>query len=347
MPCGHFHARRQALRQRSSQLKPAARTAASASRRQRSASTGYPAVGASPAPRAYQLSLVAGVAAFEAITALARLAPPARLRLKWPNDLLIGPAKVGGILANSTYPADFLRENLAIQNHVIDACHRTGVAKLVFLGSSCIYPKHAPQPITESALLTGPLEPTNEAYAIAKIAGIKACGAYNRQHGSNFLSLMPTNLYGPGDNYDLANSHVMPALIRRAHEARLRGDAELVVWGTGTPRRELMHSDDLASACAFALERLNASDIGECINVGTGIDLTIRELAETVCAVVGFTGRLVFDTTKPDGTPRKVLDVSAMQRLGWTAQIPLDRGIRDAYDDFLTRYAVRDGSPPP
>jgi GDP-L-fucose synthase len=264
-----------------------------------------------------------------------------------PKHVVLAAAKVGGILANSTYPADFLRENLAIQNHVIEACHRTGVDKLVFLGSSCIYPKHAPQPITESALLTGPLEPTNEAYAIAKIAGIKACGAYNRQHGSNFLSLMPTNLYGPGDNYDLANSHVMPALIRRAHEARLRGDAELVVWGTGTPRRELMHSDDLASACVFALERLNAGDIGECINVGTGIDLTIRELAETVCAVVGFTGRLVFDTTKPDGTPRKVLDVSAMQRLGWTAQIPLDRGIRDAYDDFLTRYAVRDGSPPP
>jgi GDP-L-fucose synthase len=264
-----------------------------------------------------------------------------------PKHVVLAAAKVGGILANSTYPADFLRENLAIQNHVIEACHRTGVDKLVFLGSSCIYPKHAPQPITESALLTGPLEPTNEAYAIAKIAGIKACGAYNRQHGSNFLSLMPTNLYGPGDNYDLANSHVMPALIRRAHEARLRGDAELVVWGTGTPRRELMHSDDLASACVFALERLNAGDIGECINVGTGIDLTIRELAEAVCAVVGFTGRLVFDTTKPDGTPRKVLDVSAMQRLGWTAQIPLDRGIRDAYDDFLTRYAVRDGSPPP
>jgi GDP-L-fucose synthase len=221
------------------------------------------------------------------------------------------------------------------------------VAKLVFLGSSCIYPKHAPQPITESALLTGPLEPTNEAYAIAKIAGIKACAAYNRQHGTNFLSLMPTNLYGPGDNYDLASSHVMPALIRRAHEARLRGDAELVVWGTGEPRRELMHSDDLASACVFALERLNASDIGDCINVGTGVDLTIRELAEAVCRVVGFTGRLVFDTTKPDGTPRKVLDVSAMRRLGWAAQIPLDRGIRDAYDDFLTRHAVRDGLPPP
>lgn len=264
-----------------------------------------------------------------------------------PRYVVLAAAKVGGILANSTYPADFLRENLAIQNHVIDACHRTGVAKLVFLGSSCIYPKHAPQPITESALLTGPLEPTNEAYAIAKIAGIKACAAYNRQHGTNFLSLMPTNLYGPADNYDLSNSHVMPALIRRAHEARLRGDAELVVWGTGTPRRELMHSDDLASACVFALERLNASDIGECINVGTGVDLTIRELAETVCKVVGYTGRLVFDTTKPDGTPRKVLDVSAMQRLGWTAQIPLDRGIRDAYDDFLTRYAARDASTPP
>ncbi len=259
-----------------------------------------------------------------------------------PAQVVLAAATVGGILANSERPADFIHDNLAIQNNVIDACFRHGVRKLVFLGSSCIYPKFAPQPIAESALLTGALESTNEAYAIAKIAGIKTCAAYNRQHGTNFLSLMPTNLYGPGDNYDPLGSHVLPALIRRTHEARVSGQNELVVWGSGTPRRELMHVDDLASACVFALQRLNASDIGECINVGTGIDLTIREIAETVMEAVGYKGRIVFDTRKPDGTPRKVLDVSAMSRLGWSARIPLQEGIASAYQDFLARYAKQD-----
>ncbi len=257
-----------------------------------------------------------------------------------PAQVVLAAAKVGGILANAERPAEFIRDNLAIQNNVIDACHRHGVRKLVFLGSSCIYPKFAPQPIPESALLTGALEPTNEAYAIAKIAGIKMCAAYNRQHGTNFLSLMPTNLYGPGDNYDPRGSHVLPALIRRAHEARMTGQSELVVWGSGTPRRELMHADDLASACVFALQRLNARDIGECINVGTGIDLTIREIAETVMHAVGYSGRIVFDTSKPDGTPRKVLDVSALRALGWTARIALPAGIPSAYEDFLARHAA-------
>ena len=256
-----------------------------------------------------------------------------------PVQVLLAAATVGGILANSERPADFIHDNLAIQNNVIDACYRHGVRKLVFLGSSCIYPKLTPQPIPESALLTGALEPTNEAYAIAKIAGIKTCAAYNRQHGTNFLSLMPTNLYGPGANYDPRGSHVLPALIRRTHEAHVAGHGELVVWGSGTPRRELMHVDDLASACVFALERLNASDIGECINVGTGIDLTIREIAETVMDAVGYRGRIVFDTSKPDGTPRKVLDVSALRRHGWNARIALVDGIPSAYQDFLARYA--------
>ena len=256
-----------------------------------------------------------------------------------PRCVLLAAAKVGGILANHEQPADFIHDNLAIQNNVIEACHRYGVRKLIFLGSSCIYPKFAPQPITESALLSGPLEPTNEAYAIAKIAGIKSCAAYNRQYGTNFVSLMPTNLYGPGDNYDPRGSHVMPALIRRAHQAKVERHPELVVWGSGTPRRELMHVDDLASACVFALQRLNACDVGECVNVGTGTDLTIRELAETVMRVVGCDSRIVFDTDKPDGTPRKLLDTSVLARLGWRAQIPLEQGIRDAYDDFLARFS--------
>ena len=256
-----------------------------------------------------------------------------------PTAVLLAAAKVGGILANLEYPADFIRDNLAIQTHVIEACHRHGVRKLIFLGSSCIYPKFADQPIKESALLTGALEPTNEAYAIAKIAGIKTCSAYNRQHGTNFLCLMPTNLYGPGDNYDSRASHVLPALIRRAHEAKAEGRRDLVVWGSGTPRRELMHVDDLASACLFALQHLNAADIGECINVGVGEDLTIRELAEVVMRSVGHDGNIVFDSSKPDGTPRKLLDVSALRRLGWKAEIPLERGIRSAYDDFLSRFA--------
>ncbi|MBC7993132.1 MAG: GDP-L-fucose synthase [Rhizobacter sp.] len=255
-----------------------------------------------------------------------------------PSHVLLAAAKVGGILANSQEPVAFIRDNLAIQANVIEACHRFQVRKLVFLGSSCIYPKFAAQPITESALLSGALEPTNEAYAIAKIAGIKACAAYNRQHGSNFLALMPTNLYGPGDNYDLLGSHVLPALMRRAHEARAQGLDELVVWGSGTPRRELMHVDDLASACLFALQRLDASDIGECVNIGVGSDLSIREIAEIVMRVVGYQGRIVFDTSKPDGTPRKLLDVSVMKHLGWSARIPLAEGIHSAYQDFLTRF---------
>lgn len=257
-----------------------------------------------------------------------------------PELVVLAAAKVGGILANSQQPADFMRVNLAIQSNVIEACHRHGVRKLVFLGSSCIYPKFAPQPITEDALLSGPLEPTNEAYALAKIAGVKTCAAYHRQYGSNFLSLMPTNLYGPGDNYDPTGSHVLPGLLRRAHEARARGLDELVVWGTGTPRRELMHVDDLASACVFALEYLDAGSVGECVNVGVGTDHSIQEIAELVASTVGFNGRIVFDTGKPDGTPRKLLDVSVMKRLGWTAQIPLSEGIHDAYQDFLARYAA-------
>ncbi|HZE91578.1 MAG TPA: GDP-L-fucose synthase [Rhizobacter sp.] len=263
-----------------------------------------------------------------------------------PRYVVLAAAKVGGILANSETPADFIRDNLAIQANVIEACHRYKVRKLVFLGSSCIYPKFAPQPITEDALLTGELEPTNEAYAIAKIAGLKTCAAYNRQFGSNFLSLMPTNLYGPGDNYDPRASHVLPALIRRTHEAKLRRHSELVVWGTGTPRRELMHVDDLASACVFALRQLDARDIGECINVGVGTDLSIREIAKIVMQTVGYDGRIVFDTSKPDGTPRKLLDVSAMRRFGWSAQIPLAQGIVDAYHDFLTRF-TSDGAVAP
>ena len=256
-----------------------------------------------------------------------------------PNHVLLAAAKVGGILANAERPADFIRDNLAIQGNVIEACHRYGVKKLVFLGSSCIYPKFAPQPILESALLTGPLEPTNEAYAVAKIAGVKSCAAYNRQYGTNFLCLMPTNLYGPGDNYDPRSSHVLPALIRRAHEAKCAAADEFVVWGSGTPRRELMHVDDLASACLFALKHLDAKDVGECVNVGVGEDHSIRELAEAVMRSVAYEGRIIFDPTKPDGTPRKLLDVSLLRRLGWTARIPLALGIGDAYADFLSRFA--------
>ena len=259
-----------------------------------------------------------------------------------PTSVVLAAAKVGGILANMEQSADFIHSNLAIQTNVIHACHRHSVRKLVFLGSSCIYPKFAPQPIPESALLTGPLEPTNEAYAIAKIAGIKSCAAYNRQHGTNFLSLMPTNLYGPGDNYDPRLSHVLPALIRRAHEAKVSGCDKLVVWGSGTPRREFMHVDDLASACVFALQRLDASDIGECINVGVGEDMTIRELVDVVVRAVGYQGRITFDASKPDGTPRKLLDVSAMRERGWTARISLEDGIGSAYDDFLMRLAIDD-----
>jgi GDP-L-fucose synthase len=255
-----------------------------------------------------------------------------------PAHVFLAAAKVGGILANSTYPADFIRENLLIQCNVIDAAHRHGATKLMFLGSSCIYPKLAPQPMKEEHLLTGLLEPTNEPYALAKIAGIKMCGAYNRQYATNFMSVMPTNLYGPGDNYDLATSHVLPALIRKAHEAKEGGLRELVVWGSGSPRREFLFSDDLADACVFLMERHHAKELGEFVNVGVGHDLTIRELVEAVIKVVGFAGQVVWDRTKPDGTPQKLLDVSRLKDLGWEAKTAFVAGIEAAYGDFRARH---------
>ncbi len=253
-----------------------------------------------------------------------------------PEYVFLAAAKVGGIHANDTYPADFLRDNLQIQTNVIDAAWRAGAKKLCFLGSSCIYPKLAPQPMREDALLTGPLEPTNEWYAIAKIAGIKMCQAYRRQYGFNAISLMPTNLYGPGDNFDLQNSHVLPALIRRFHEAKLRSDAEVVIWGTGTPRREFLHCDDLARAVVHLMKTYES---GELVNIGCGTDVTIRELAELVARIVGFTGRLAFDTSKPDGTPRKLLDVGRLSALGWKPGISLEDGVRGTYDWFVAHQA--------
>jgi GDP-L-fucose synthase len=253
-----------------------------------------------------------------------------------PAYVFLAAAKVGGILANSTYPAQFIRDNLLIQCNVIDAARSHGVSKLCFLGSSCIYPRLAPQPLREEYLLTGPLEATNEWYAIAKLAGIKMCQAYARQYGLRAISLLPTNLYGPGDNFSLAGSHVLPALIRRCDEARSRGDAELTVWGTGTPRREFLHVDDLADACVFLMHKYESD---EPINVGAGTDLTIAELARTVAAAVGFTGRLVFDPSKPDGTPRKLLDTSKINALGWSATIPLEAGIARTYDWYRENQA--------
>lgn len=260
-----------------------------------------------------------------------------------PEYVFLAAAKVGGIHANNTYPAEFIYENLMIQNNVIHSAYLAGVKRLLFLGSSCIYPKHAPQPMQEEHLLSGPLEPTNEAYAVAKIAGIKMCESYNRQFGTRFYSVMPTNLYGPGDNFDLENSHVLPALIRRVHEAKRRGDEKVVVWGTGTPMREFLHVDDMAAACVFALnlpdgvvaERFLGSGGPSFVNVGTGVDVTIRELAETIREVVGYEGGLVFDSSKPDGTPRKLLDVSRMKDLGWRAGIGLREGIESTYRWFL------------
>jgi GDP-L-fucose synthase len=246
-----------------------------------------------------------------------------------PDHIFVAAAKVGGIQANNLYRADFIYENLAIQDNLIHGAHRAGVQRLTFLGSSCIYPRNCPQPIKEDYLLTGPLEPTNEPYAIAKIAGIKMCESFNRQYGRQYVSVMPTNLYGPNDHYDLANCHVLPALIRKAYEARLRGDAEYVVWGTGNPRREFMYVDDLADACVFLMERGYGGPI---VNIGTGEDLTIRELAETVMQIVGFTGDISFDTSKPDGTPRKLLDISRMSSLGWRAKTSLRDGIQKAFD---------------
>jgi GDP-L-fucose synthase len=251
-----------------------------------------------------------------------------------PDYVYIAAGKVGGIQANNQYRAEFLYQNLLIVANLIHGAHLAGVQRLMFLGSSCIYPRDCPQPIKEDYLLSGPLEPTNEPYAIAKIAGIKLAESYNRQHGRQYVSVMPTNLYGPNDNYDLANSHVLPALIRKAHEARLRGDAEYVVWGSGTPRREFLYVDDLADACVHLME---ADYNGPLVNVGTGEDVTIRELAETVMQIVGFNGRIVFDSSKPDGMPRKLLDVSRLASLGWRARTPLRDGITLAYADFIDR----------
>jgi GDP-L-fucose synthase len=253
-----------------------------------------------------------------------------------PGVVVVAAARVGGIKANNDFPVEFLLENLRVQNNVIEAAHDFDVRKLLFLGSSCIYPKFAPQPIPESALLTGELEPTNEPYAVAKIAGIKLCQSYAREYGRNFISAMPTNLYGPGDNFDLATSHVLPALLRKVHEAKVAGAAEVPVWGSGTPRREFLHVDDLASACCFLLEHYDSPEI---VNVGCGEDVTIRELVEIICEVVGFTGALRFDPSKPDGTPRKLLDIALLRALGWQPRIGLREGIRQTYDWFLQEKA--------
>jgi GDP-L-fucose synthase len=249
-----------------------------------------------------------------------------------PEYVFLAAAKVGGILANSTYPADFIRDNLLIQTHVIDAAYRHGVSKLQFLGSSCIYPRLAPQPIREDALLTGPLEPTNEAYAVAKIAGLEMAQAYRRQYGFRSICLMPTNLYGPGDNFDPVTAHVVPALIRKFHEAKRSGSPEVTIWGTGAPRREFLHVDDLADAAVFLMLHYDEEAI---INVGAGEDITIRELAELIQGVTGYGGRLAFDPSKPDGTPRKQLDVSRLQALGWHLRIPFHQGLRDTYKWFV------------
>jgi len=254
-----------------------------------------------------------------------------------PEFVFLAAARVGGILANSTRPAEFIRINLQIQTNVIHAAREAGVRKLLFLGSSCIYPRMAPQPIPESALLTGPLEETNEPYAVAKIAGIVMCRSYRRQYGSRFISVMPTNLYGPGDNFDPETSHVLPALIRRFHEAKRAGIPEVVVWGTGRPRREFLHVDDLADACLFLMERY---DGGDPVNIGTGEDLTIRELAEMVRDVVGYGGRVAFDPDRPDGTPRKLLDVSRLHALGWRHRIGLREGIEQTYRWFLEQKTI-------
>ena len=265
-----------------------------------------------------------------------------------PDHVLLAAAKVGGILANNTYPADFIRENLAIQNNVIHQAWSHGVKRLLFLGSSCIYPRDCPQPIREDYLLTGPLEATNRAYALAKIAGVEMCWSYNRQHGARFLAAMPTNLYGPGDNYDLKNSHVLPALMRKMHEAKLAGRKQVEIWGSGKPLREFLHSDDMADACVHLLElpeaafaALTASTtVAPLVNVGSGVDQTIIELAGLIKQTVGYEGEFVFDASKPDGTPRKLLDVSRLQATGWQPRFTLQSGLADAYRDFLENHAV-------
>lgn len=255
-----------------------------------------------------------------------------------PHAVVLAAAKVGGIAANDTYPADFLFENLAIQNSVIHSAFETGVEKLLFLGSSCIYPKFAPQPILENALLSGPLEQTNEWYAIAKIAGIKLCQAYRQQHDCDFISAMPTNLYGPGDNFNLQNSHVIPALLRKIHEAKRDGAASVVIWGTGAPRREFLHVDDCADALVFLLKNYSGSDQ---VNVGSGVDLSIDELARLIMKIVGFGGTLEYDTSKPDGTPRKLMSNQKLKAMGWVSQIPLDAGLADTYRWFAGQESLR------
>jgi GDP-L-fucose synthase len=258
-----------------------------------------------------------------------------------PEWVFLAAAKVGGIYANNIYRADFLLENLKIQNNIIESAYKNDVAKLMFLGSSCIYPKNAPQPIKESDLLTSPLESTNEPYAIAKIAGIKLCGAFNDQYGTNYISVMPSNLYGIGDNYHPENAHVIPMLIRRFHEAKINNDATVSVWGTGKPRREFLFADDMAEACFYLMEKYDAADIGELINIGTGEDISIKELALLVKRVVGFKGDIVFDTTKPDGNMLKRMDVSRIEKLGWKFTTTFEEGIRQTYNDFLNNPDLR------
>ncbi|SDM91603.1 GDP-L-fucose synthase [Siphonobacter aquaeclarae] len=255
-----------------------------------------------------------------------------------PEYVFLAAAKVGGIVANNTYRADFLYENLMIQNNVIHAAHVADVKKLMFLGSSCIYPKMAPQPLREDYLLTGSLEPTNEPYAIAKIAGIKMCESYRRQYGRNFISVMPTNLYGPNDNYDLQNSHVLPALIRKFHEAKVQGQPSVEVWGTGSPLREFLHADDLADACYFLMQEYDGEEF---VNIGTGEDLSIKDLALLIKDIVGFDGELIWNTSKPDGTPRKLMDVSKLHHLGWRHRIELPEGIRQVYEKFVEHEDIR------
>lgn len=254
-----------------------------------------------------------------------------------PDYVFLAAAKVGGIWANAEYPAPFLYDNLMIQSNVIDAAYRNGVKKLLFLGSTCIYPKLAPQPLKESYLMTGELEETNEAYAIAKISGIKLCNAYNRQYGTAYMSVMPTNLYGPNDNFDLQTSHVLPALMRKIHDAKLAHEPTVTVWGSGTPLREFLHVDDMADACVYIANHVAPEEAGELINVGTGREITIRQLAELLCELIEFQGKLVFDGTKPDGTPRKLTDVSKLHGLGWEHSIELEKGIRDTYQWYVEK----------
>lgn len=252
-----------------------------------------------------------------------------------PEYVFLAAARVGGILENDTYPADFIFQNLQIQNNVIHNAYLSEVKKLLFLGSSCIYPRECPQPIKEEYLLTGPLEKTNEAYAVAKIAGIKMCQSYNKQYGTKYISVMPTNLYGPNDNFDLNSSHVLPALLRKFHEAKINNQKEVIIWGTGSPKREFLHVDDLADACVFLMENYNENEI---VNIGTGEDISIRELAEIVKQIVGFEGEIKNDTSKPDGTPRKLLDVSKLRSLNWKHKIELSQGIENTYQWFLKNY---------